>query len=81
MLVLLVVSACGGDPDGPVADLGSAACADLRDGLTITQIVNAGLENGLSRKRIAAALILGTENDCPEFKDELAKTPVPAWVD
>lgn len=75
------VAACGGSDDGPVADLGRAACADLRSGMSITQVAAGGLDAGLSRKRVAAALVLGTENECPEYRDDLQATAVPSWLD
>lgn len=80
---LLMMLACGGSDDrGPLRELGVAACKDRRAGLSFFQIAQGGLKSGLDRKEIASSILLGIEDECPEFKDEFQETLIyQEWLD
>lgn len=81
VLAAVMFAGCGDDSDGPLADLGPAACADLDNGMSFFQVAQGGMDSGLSRKQVAAALVLATEDHCPEWRDELQATDIPSWLD
>lgn len=79
MTAALLVAACGGGDD-TTERLEAAACADLRDGMDMQAIANAGVRSGLSRERVAAVLVTAINSDCPEFRDALDESLVPRWL-
>ena len=81
-VVLAVATLTGCGEDETTTDrLEAAACADLRAGMTVSQVAKSGVRNGLSRERVAAALVTGIRDECPEFQDDLDGSPVPGWLD
>lgn len=82
MTLALTFSACGGSDDGPLTDMGEAAC-NLRDGHDMQAMANSALRspNNLGKKRIASAILLGVENECPEFRDQFWDgSLLPEWM-
>lgn len=75
------LTGCGDDDSGQSARLQEAACADLRDGMSVQAVAGSGVRNGLSERRVASILVLGVPERCPEFQAELDDSAVPGWLD